>query len=400
MTTRASVGKSNKRSSAEAGREAAENAMAQLGVDRASIVLVFATAGYDQAACLAGVTEITHDAPLAGCSGEGVITQTGADEGSHAVAVMVIASSNASFDTYQVSGFSRDARACGAELARRLRPAAEKRPRLLLLFPDGLTGNCTELLGALKAELPFPVAIAGGAAGDAMTLKKTYQYFNGTVSSDSVTAVLISGDITAETAVSHGCEPIGLERSVTHSEGGQVFEIDGRRAWDVFKEYLDEDTKDLTSADVVHLCVGQTLPGGGDPRFGKYVIRTPLGLDKESGALFFPGGLEEGTKIQLTRRDPIRIEQSARETAQTIAASHQGRAPSLVLQFDCAGRGGVIFGKKTTEIAVTPIQETLGKTVPWLGFHTYGELAELGGKPYYHNYTVVLCALYDTGSAE
>jgi hypothetical protein len=395
MTTRAAVGKSNKRNSAEAGREAAERAMAQLGVDRAGVVLVFATAGYDQVACLGGVTQITHDAPLAGCSGEGVITQDGADEGTHTVAVMAITSTNATFDTYRVGGFSTDARACGLALARQLQPAQAKRPQLLLLFPDGLSGNSTELLGALKAELPFPVVIAGGTAADAMTLQKTYQYHDGSVSSDSVTAVLISGDVSAETAVSHGCEPIGLERSVTKSSGGQVYEIDGRRAWDVFREYLDEDTKDLTSADVVHLCVGQTLPGEGDKRFGKYVIRTPLGLDKESGALFFPGGLEEGTKIQLTRRDPVRIERSAREAGQLIASSHPGKAPALVLQFDCAGRGAVIFGKKTTEIAVSPIQDTLGKAVPWLGFHTYGELAELGGKPYYHNYTVVLCALYD-----
>ena len=38
-----------------------------------------------------------------------------------------------------------------------------------------------------------------------------------------------------------------------------------------------------------------------------------------------------------------------------------------------------------------------GATVPWIGFHTYGEIAELGGQPYYHNYTVVLCALYERG---
>jgi hypothetical protein len=268
-------------------------------------------------------------------------------------------------------------------------------PRLLLVFPDGLTGNCTELLGALKAELPFPVAIAGGAAADAMTLQRTYQYEGGKVTSDSVTALLVSGDVVAETAVSHGCEPIGLERTVTRAAGGHVYEIDGRRAWDVFREYLDEDTHDLTSADVVHLCVGQRLPGDGDPRFGKYAIRTPLGLDKESGALFFPGGLVEGTRIQLTRRDPARIQKSARDAAADLVARRPGRPPSLLLQFDCAGRGAVIFGKRTTEFAVAPIQETIGKQVPWLGFHTYGELAELGGQPYYHNYTVVLCALYD-----
>jgi hypothetical protein len=41
------------------------------------------------------------------------------------------------------------------------------------------------------------------------------------------------------------------------------------------------------------------------------------------------------------------------------------------------------------------MQEILGRDLPWLGFHTYGEIAQLGGTTYYHNYTVVLLALYD-----
>jgi small ligand-binding sensory domain FIST len=70
-----------------------------------------------------------------------------------------------------------------------------------------------------------------------------------------------------------------------------------------------------------------------------------------------------------------------------------------VLQFDCAGRGRIIFGDHATETVVTPIQDVLGHDLPWLGFHTYGEIAQLAGKPYYHNYTVVLCALYDAERA-
>ena len=41
------------------------------------------------------------------------------------------------------------------------------------------------------------------------------------------------------------------------------------------------------------------------------------------------------------------------------------------------------------------VQEALGRDLPWIGFHTYGEIAQLAGNAYYHNYTVVLLALYD-----
>jgi len=207
--------------------------------------------------------------------------------------------------------------------------------------------------------------------------------------------VLIGGDVAVECAVSHGCEPIGSVRTVTRSDGGTVYEIDGRSAWSVFKEYLAGDPVDLSAEDSVHLSFGEHLPAHVGGAYGQYVMRTPFGLDRESGALFFPGSLAEGSKIQLTRRDPDRIRQSAMTSARELAARRPGQRPSLMLHFDCAGRGRIIFGERATEMAITPIQEALGRDLPWIGFHTYGEIAQLAGTAYYHNYTVVLLALYD-----
>ena len=132
--------------------------------------------------------------------------------------------------------------------------------------------------------------------------------------------------------------------------------------------------------------------------YGEYVMRTPFGLDKATGALFFPGALPQGAQIQLMRRDPDRIRQSAIEGARELASRRPAATPSLVLQLDCAGRGRIIFGNRTTETIVRPIQEVLGRRLPWVGFHTYGELARLNRRLYYHNYTVVLCAIYDDAS--
>jgi hypothetical protein len=265
---------------------------------------------------------------------------------------------------------------------------------VLLLFPDGLTGNCTAMLRALKERLPFPVVVAGGTAGDMMKLEATYQYCDGAVGRDSITGALIGGDLEAEVVVSHGCEPLGLERTVTRSDGARVFEIDDQPAWNVFKEYLDGDPQDLVAADVVHLCIGERLPELERDGRRYQIIRTPLGLDKETGSLFFPGGLAQGVTIQMTRRDPDQIRRSAVESATELSSRRPGRKAALMFQFDCAGRGRVIFGERVTENAVAPIQGVMGD-VPWLGFHTFGEIAQLGSSPYFHNYSVVLCALYE-----
>jgi hypothetical protein len=394
MGTTATVAKSDNRDARRAGRDIAARALAELG-QRADLLLVFATAGYDQDALVAGIGEVAGDTPLAGCSGEGVITQEGSDERAHAATLMAVASDVATFDTFAVEGLSKDARAAGEAVAAHVRSLGHRQGRCLLLFPDGVTGNSTVLLAAVQERLPQPLVIAGGTAGDLANFQRTFQYHDRRVLSDGVSALLIGGDVVVETTVSHGCEPIGSVRTVTRSDGGTVYEIDGRTAWSVFKEYLDGDPPDLSAADSVHLSFGEKLPArtGGD--YGEYVMRTPFSLDKESGALFFPGSLAQGSKIQMTRRDPDRIRKSAIECARELAARRPGQRPNLVLHFDCAGRGRIIFGERATEMAITPIQEVLGRDLPWLGFHTYGEIAELDGTAYYHNYTVVLLALYD-----
>jgi hypothetical protein len=400
MATRAAVVKSTNRHAGRAGREVAEAAIAQLGLGRADLLLVFATAGYDQASLLEGIRAVAGETPLAGCSGEGVITQEGSDERAHAVVAMAIASDVATFATFAVEGLAKDPRAAGEAIAAHVRSLGERRGRCLLLFPDGISANSTVLLTALQGALPHPLVIAGGTAGDLAKLEQTFQYCDGRVLADAVSVVVIGGDVDIETTVSHGCEPIGSLRTVTKSEGGMVYEIDGRSAWSVFKEYLDGDPADLSAADSVHISFGEQLPAHLDDRYGRYVMRTPFGLDRETGALFFPGALPQGAKIQMTRRDPDRIRMSAMASARELAARRPERRPSLVLHFDCAGRGRIMFGDRATEIAITPVQEVLGRDLPWMGFHCYGEIAQLGSNAYYHNYTVVLLALYDRERAD
>ena len=300
------------------------------------------------------------------------------------------------FDTFLLRDYTADPPARGAELAEKIADRGGDDAIGLLVFPDGLTGNCTDFLRSLNERMRAPVMVAGGTSADAMVFERTYQYAEGAVATDSISALLIRGRGSMEVAVSHGCSPIGQERVMTRADGGWVHEIDGQPAWSVFKEYIDGDPEDLNIESIVHLCIGQPLDAESAEEYAPYVIRTPLSLDKETGALFFPGGgLRSDQPIQLTRRDPARIKDSARACARRILDRQPGRDPALVLQFDCAGRGQVLFGASAAEEIIQPLQETLGNEIPWLGFHTYGEIAPIDDQSYYHNYTVVLCGVYD-----
>jgi hypothetical protein len=395
MGTVAAVGESTSRSPRAAGREAAGAAIERLR-RKPDFLLLFATTGYVQSELLAGVAELAGDTPLSGCSGEGVITQQGSDESSHAVVVMAIASDRVRFVPLLATDLAQRPRDCGKALAEQVRQRGNAAGKCLLLFPDGVSGNCTQLLAGLHEALPYPLVVVGGAAaGNIASIKKTYQYFEGRAVTDAVAAVLIGGDFVLETRLSHGSTPIGVVRTVTKSDGGTVYEIDGRRAWEVFKEYFDGDLTEATSADLIHMAFAEKLPAELAGPWGEYVMHTPVDYDPQSGALIFAGELRSGSKIRIARRDPDRIREGATEAAKDLAAAAGGERPSLVLQFDCAGRGRVVFGERATATTVSSVQNAIGPDVPWLGFYTYGEIAPLKGKTLYHNHTVVLCALYD-----
>ncbi len=392
MAHTAGVGRSRNRSSVEAGREAAREALGPLHGERPVAVLVFGTAGHDQSALLKGVQDVTGDAPLAGCSAEGIITSHGSEEVSHAVAVCAIAGDALSARTFLVTGFTEDSAACGRALAEQIARCGLD-GRLLVLFPDGIGGDCTALVRALEAALPSPLLVVGGTAGDLLTFQRTFQYRGVEAASGAVSALLLGGDFVAEIEVTHGCDLIGAERVVTSAESGFVCAIDDQSAWAFFKEYLADDADTLEALHIAHLLLAERVPKS-TPEFGEFTVRVPVRLDAARGALYFAAGMESGTRVQLARRNPEKVCRHAEAAALRLMDRHRDARPFLVLDLDCAGRGALLFGDDTNEMLFSPLQRVFGEGVPWIGLHTYGEIGPVGGQTLFHNYTAVLCALY------
>ncbi len=396
MSTVAGVGYSSSANARRAGEEAASKACLPLQAAPPDFCLVFGTSGYDQAELLAGIRSVTGAARLSGCTGEGIIAGEVSDERDRALGVLALRSDAFQLEPFLVGNYRENPTACGRELARQVCERPLEDALGLLLFPDGLVGNCTELLRALESSLPANFPVVGGSAGDAMLFERTWQYLDGEAHPDSVAAVLLRGRGELAIQVSHGCQTVGMLRTVSEADGGWLKKIDGIPAWDVFREYLDGNPVDLNAEGIAHLSLAEELETAASGEYGTLIIRTPLQLDQATGALFFPGGgIAEGTAVRMARRDQARIRSSARECAARILGPHAGSTPAFVMQFDCAGRGRILFGSCAAEEIVRPLQDVLGASVPWIGFHTYGEIAPIHGRLYYHNYTVALCAVYE-----
>lgn len=372
--------------------------MRQLGGKTPDLVLVFATTCYDQEGLLAAVSAGTRGAPLSGCSGEGVITQAGGEEVTHAVSVTAIAHPGLHFRTFAVEEAAKDPVAAARTLAAMVEEGRPVDPRVMFLFPDGITIDCGKFLGELERRLTISVQLGGGNAGTQMgpaDTWKTYQYHGTRAFRGGVSAVLVSGDFQVEMAVNHGCESLGIDHTITRSDGALVAEIDHRPAFDVLKDYLEGDPQDLNDNLDSHVLLGVPLPAEQQKGYGTVVIRAPIQLDKPTGALFFTGGgLPTGCRVEMVRRDIEHMQKGALQCAQTIAGKHPGEKPFLVFQFDCSARGRIICGDRATEITVRPLQRVLGTDVPWSGFYTFGEIAPLQGKAYYHACTIGLWAFY------
>jgi hypothetical protein len=102
----------------------------------------------------------------------------------------------------------------------------------------------------------------GGANNTPSWEEPTYQYCNDEVVSDGVSYALLSGKAQASWVMSHSVVPIGGGRIVTRSKGNVIYEIDGKPAVEVLKEYLQR----VPSLKIVTGCVTPyRLPSVSEP---------------------------------------------------------------------------------------------------------------------------------------
>ena len=391
MATTAGIGASVAEETTNAAQELVAAARTALGGATPSGALVFATAAHDQGALLATLRRELGDIPLAGCSGEGIIAGRKSREQDHAAALMLFASDAIRFRHHAVGRYAQDSAAAGRTLGEAILAAGDGQPRLVCVFTDGLAGDCTAFLNALATVLPEDTPVVGGASADDLRFEVTYQYAGERVCRGHAAAFVMEGPLRPDVLLSHGCQAIGRDRTVTESEAGWVISIDGRNAWDEFRSYLGPEVQDLNADGIAHLCLGQHHAAG------TYVVRTPMQLDAERGALFFPGGgMREGQTFRIMRRDEATIRTGVQEAAAHVARDDP---PFALLQFDCAGRGRLLFGSRVSETLLHPMIERLGDDVPVIGFHTYGEIAPHHGVVRYHNYTAAYCALHEDAGA-
>ena len=257
--------------------------------------------------------------------------------------------------------------------------------RAVLVISDGIGVNGSELLRGLNDLLPATVVVTGGLAGDGDRFQRTWILADGGPKAGLVSAVGFYGD---QLHVGHGSrggwDTFGPERVITRSSGNVLYEIDGRPALALYKEYLGERAKELPAAALLFPLALRRQRGD-----DKSLVRTILSIDENAQSMTFAGDVPEGHLARLMRANFDRLIGGASEAAQVTASGQHPAGPSLAIAISCVGRR-LVLGQRAEE-EVEAAREALPAGTELVGFYSYGEISPFAsGRCDLHNQTMTL----------
>lgn len=370
--------------------ELADSLSKQLAGAAPALVLVFASTKQPLESLSPGLAARFPGAVVLGASTAGEFTERGAAKGS--AAAIAIAGDYRVF-AGMASGLAANAEAAITEATRALPKELPGHPhRTAILLLDPLAGKSEEATLLVSALMGEDVPFAGGAAGDDLAMKSTHVSLGGRTATDAVVVAEIFSKRPLGLGVCHGHRALSTPLRVTKAAGAVIHEIEGRPAWDVWKERTRESAASR-GIDVDALAAGQE--GGyllqyeaGLAAGSGYKIRAPL--SRSGGSISFACEVPEGAVIRITESDADSQISSAREAGRRARAALGDGVPAGAIVFDCICRN-LILGQKF-DAAVESIGAELGG-VPLAGFETYGEIAlAAGDMSGFHNTTSVVLA--------
>ncbi len=375
---------SKAKSAKKAGEEAAKAAMKRAGADSCNFVLVFASSKYAPQKVLDGVTKVTGNAPLYGCTTAGEINEKGAYDGS--VTVMVIKSKYVRVGVGVATGVRKSPAAAGEKAATNALKALKREPRLqsLALFKksswemvkfhpyicldtiDGLSGQEEDVLNGIM-QVMGTNPIIGGSAGDDLKLKKTYQFCNGKAYTDAVVAAVISTDLYTSIVSKHGWKPLSKTVVATKTDGRKLIEINHRPAVEGYAKLLKCDPKKLIQEGTIAFGTGLEYPLAIPDISGEPWLRHPFSVEKD-GSIDFFSRIPKTAVLQLMKGKKEWLIQAGEQAARE-AKRKAGGTPACGIMFNCVARKALLGKQAGTEIK--EISKLLN--APFAGFYTYGE---------------------------
>ena len=259
----------------------------------------------------------------------------------------------------------------------------------LMVISDGHLVNGSNLVKSFNEVSKGKVIISGGLAGDGANFNSTYVGLNCQPSEGNILAIAFYGK---NLIVSHGSrggwERFGLDKVVTKSTDNILYELDNKKALDIYKQYLGDESDNLPSSALM-FPLAVFLDGNKEP-----VVRTILSISEEDQSMTFAGDIPQGSVINFMKANFDKITSAAYDAAVQTSLFNK-KAPEYALLISCVGRK-IVLGHRVNE-EVEAIESYFGKETKLSGFYSYGEIS-----PIYeisdcnlHNQTMTITTFYE-----
>lgn len=352
-------------------------------LDAPDLVLVFASPALMRTASFYQQLRTAYpNAALAGCSTAGEITQGQVVDGSAVITEIAFANARCAVVSEPVGGIQRS-RAAGAALAEKIDRAGL---RAVIVLGPGVNVNGSAIVDGMASVLGSEVPISGGLAADNADFVETATLTSAGVEADHICAVALYGDdLTVQHGSFGGWEAFGPLRKVTRCDGNILYELDGKPALDLYKQYLGEYASELPSSALLfplEMVTAERQEAG--------IIRTILGIDESCGSLTLAGDIDPQGYLRLMHTTIDGLIDGAEHAARFIGEADHTRLAILV---SCVGRK-LVMGDEVSE-EVEAVNAILGAQTLATGFYSYGEISpglEVG-QCHLHNQTMTLTVL-------
>ncbi len=263
-----------------------------------------------------------------------------------------------------------------------LRVRAADKPQFLV-FGDPFSFDENYLQG-LDRAYPHSRKV-GGLASGGKHAGSTALYLGKRMHRSGVVTLALTGNIQIDPIVAQGCRPIGEPMFVTAAHENLIRELDGRMPRDVLAdvfEKLDADDRELFSQA---LALGLAIaPGRSEYAPGDFLVRTVLGMDPQSGALWVNGQMKEHGVVQFHVRDAAASAQDLERSLVAYQSAARRASPSAALLFSCHGRGATLYGQADHDS--NAFRRVIGD-VPVGGLFCSGEIGPLQNTTFLHSHS-------------
>lgn len=259
--------------------------------------------------------------------------------------------------------------------------------KYVLILSEGSFVNGSELVSGVNSHKGNDVVVTGGLCGDDARFEKTLASYNENPKQGEIIGIGFYGEtLEVSSAVDGGWTPFGPERIVTKSDKNILYELDGKPALDLYKQYLGDKANDLPASALLYPLNVKAV------NENKSFVRTILNINEEENAMILAGNIPENSEVQLMMTSIDNIA-DASDRAAKHALNSRNKKPELAILVSCVGRKLVM--DQRVEEEVEEISEIIGSKSTVCGFYSYGEISPFSEEVncQLHNQTMAITLL-------